>query len=101
MGVGGAAAVGGALGGPVGAATGAAIMQGAGTVGREVSDALQQRNAQYLSSLIRSGMDQGQVKGVAKALEQIGNNNEAFQALSRMVSTQAIEKTSKLFGKGN
>lgn len=87
--------------GLVGGIPGAVAMQTAGTVGREVSDALQERNAKYLSSLIRSGMDNGQVKGVAKMLEHIGSSKESFQALSRMINTQAIEKTSKLFGKGN
>lgn len=97
LGVGTAGGIGYALGGPGGAALAAGGMEVAGTLGRKAADALQLRNANYLASLMRAGMNEKQLKAMTTVLDRIGNNNEAFQSLARAVNAQTVQKTSELF----
>ena len=79
------------VGGGIGAAGGAAAggipgvvaVQGAGIGSRIAADALQSRNARVLGAMVRSGKSEGEIRGAAKALEKIGDNDRAFAAFIR------------------
>jgi len=75
---------------------GALALQATSLGARVGSEALQTRNAQLLGSMIRSGMPEGQIAGVFKALEEIGDNDAAFQALIRGLNITGIETVPQL-----
>lgn len=75
---------------------GALALQATSLGARVGSEALQNRNANLLGAMIRSGLPEGQITGVFKALEEIGNNDAAFQALIRGLNITGIDAATQL-----
>jgi len=79
--------VGGAIGvgaaGAAGGVPGIVLGQAASAGARVTSKALQARNARVLGAMIRAGKSEGQIRGVAKALEKAGDNQKVFQTIVR------------------
>lgn len=86
-------AVGTGAGGLVGGVPGALAVQGAASGSRLVSERLANRNAQVLAAMVRSGTPKAQLTGVARQLEQIGNDPAAFQTLVRSLNIGGINAT--------
>lgn len=70
-------------GAAAGGLPGVVAVQGAGIGSRIAADALQRRNAQVLGAMVRAGKSEAQISKAARALEQIGDNDRAFQGLVR------------------
>lgn len=79
-------AVGTGAGGVVGGVPGALAVQGAASGSRLLSERLANRNARVLSAMIRTGTPETQLTGIARRLEQIGDDPGAFQALVRSLN---------------